>query len=193
MQHFEIQRQTGFTFGDFGGEEVQVQILAPLASQLENLHWLAGCAGVCQELFEHGARVQVERKEGAEFGSPPLYHTFPPLHHTFPPSVALYISCTRLLHISAAVRTVKQLYSFLYFFIAMQIAFFQCIHVHACMYIRCNTCVVAQDREAVGVIENKQGAEGQKIGGQVKSLHPQPTAHHPPPHRKLHGGGVCCF
>ena len=49
------------------------------------------------------------------------------------------------------------------------------------MYIRCNTCVVAQDREAVGVIENKQGAEGQKIGGQVKSLHPQPTAHHPPP------------
>ena len=75
----------------------------------------------------------------------------------------------------------------------MQIAFFQCIHVHACMYIRCNTCVVAQDREAVGVIENKQGAEGQKIGGQVKSLHPPPTAHHPPPHRKLHGGGVCCF
>ena len=103
MQHFEIQRQTGFTFGDFGGEEVQVQILAPLASQLENLHWLAGCAGVCQELFEHGARVQVERKEGAEFGSPPLYHTFPA-------SVALYISCARLLHISVAVRTVTLLF-----------------------------------------------------------------------------------
>ena len=112
----------------------------------------------------------MDRKERAEFGCPAVQFTFPAQHHT-------YLLLRELQHNCAE----------LYFIFRCKLLFLSghayCVGVLYCFDIMldlhcvgpfCNTlgCIVALYREAGRLIENKQGAEVQKIGGPSEYLAP---------------------